>query len=72
MFSHVLLTLTQGAQQASQNYFHSSTTAAEVKATVPLTSSTLSKGFPCGSVGEESACSAGDTGKKGLVPGSGR
>ena len=51
MFSHVLLTLTQGAQQASQNYFHSSTTAAEVKATVPLTSSTFDiqhrvKGLP--------------------------
>ena len=42
----MLVTPTQGGQQASRNYFHFSTTAAEVRATVPLKSSTLSKGFP--------------------------
>ena len=30
------------------------------------------KDFPDGSVGEESTCSAGDTGDSGLIPGSGR
>ena len=29
-------------------------------------------GFPCGSVGKESACNAGDTGDMGLIPGVGR
>ena len=29
-------------------------------------------GLPHGSVGKESACSAGDTGDTGLIPGSGR
>ena len=29
-------------------------------------------GFPDGSVGEESACNAGDTGDMGSIPGSGR
>ena len=29
-------------------------------------------GFPCGSMGKESACSAGDTGDMGSIPGSGR
>ena len=29
-------------------------------------------GFPGGSVGKESACSAGDTGDMGSIPGSGR
>ena len=28
--------------------------------------------FPSGSAGKESACNAGDTGDKGLIPGSGR
>ena len=31
--------------------------------------SVLSLGFPGGSVGEESACSAGDAGDVGLIPG---
>ena len=30
------------------------------------------KGFPGGSVGEESACNAGDAGDTGLIPGLGR
>ena len=30
------------------------------------------QGFPGGSVGKESACNAGDTGDKGLIPGLGR
>ena len=32
----------------------------------------LKKGFPEGSVGKEPACSAGDTGDSGLIPGPGR
>ena len=30
------------------------------------------RGFPSGSAGKESACNAGDTGKAGSIPGSGR
>ena len=29
-------------------------------------------GFPCGSVGKESACNAGDTGDNGSIPGLGK
>ena len=32
----------------------------------------LDLGFPDGSMGKESACSAGDTGNSGLIPGLGR
>ena len=33
---------------------------------------TILWGFPSGSAGKESTCNAGDTGNKGLIPGSGR